>query len=647
MLESLSKPESICCIHQLFELQVERTPSAIAVIEGWPSTARRSMTYQELNRRANRLAHYLQKLGIGPETIVGVYFERSLELVIAILGVLKAGGAYVPLDPDFPVGRLNFMFSDARSPVLLTQRDLVGKLEPGLSQIICLDSDWEVIVKEDPDNPVRTAAPENLAYLIYTSGSTGLPKGVMISHRALYNHMSWMQATFPIGSGDRVLQKTAISFDASIWEFYAPLLAGAQLVMAKPGGHRDAAYLVDAILHDGITILQVVPTVLRLLVEEPGLRQCLSLRRLFCGGEALLPELAERVPANLDIELINLYGPAEACIDTLYYPVPHGGSITQVPIGRPVANTQVYVLDSQFTLLPLGEVGELFLAGDSLGRGYLNQPTLTAERFLPNQMDSLGGRLYRTGDLARHLPDGNIEFVGRVDSQVKILGGRLELTEIERVIEQYPGVQQSAVVVQGSQVGSGAKRLVAYLVLQPGAKLTGDQLRQHLRRHLPDYMMPANFVFLDALPILPSGKLDRRALPEPGAIGLASDRPTSELGTAFEHLLMQIWIEVLGVNQIGLQDNFFELGGHSLLAFRLMNKIEELFDSDLRLTILFETPTFGDFSKAVLENFADKERVEEIARLLLELETVRHAENQAVSDDRGALNLEHRNSWED
>ncbi len=602
MPESLQNSENIRCIHQLFELQVERTASAIALSEGWPSSVQRTLTYLDLNPRANRLARYLQKLGVGPETIVGIYFERSLELVIAILGVLKTGGAYLPLDPDFPAGRLSFMLSDARSPVLLTRRDLAEKLESGSRQIICLDTDWDSIPKENPDNPICTAAPGNLAYVIYTSGSTGLPKGAMIPHHALCNHMSWMQSTFPIGPGDRVLQKTALSFDASVWEFYAPLLAGAQLVMAKPGGHRDPAYLVEAIQRDNINILQVVPTVLRLLVEEPGLRQCVSLRRLFCGGEVLPPELVEKVHAVLDVELINLYGPAEACIDTLYYSVPRGGSNDKLPIGQPVANTRVYILDSQFQRLPVGEAGELFLAGDSLGRGYLNQPEHTAERFLPDPMNGFSGRVYRTGDLARRLPDGNIEYVGRIDSQVKILGGRLELAEVERLIEQVPGVRQSAAVVQehpASRAGSGAKRLVAYLALQPGAQLTTDQLRQQLRRHLPDYMLPANFVFLDALPVLPSGKLDRLALASLDLPYLEMENKHLLPRTPVEEVLVGIWSEVLGVDQLGIFDNFFELGGNSLSLTQVLSRIRERFRVELSIFEVFETPDIAHMAHQI------------------------------------------------
>jgi amino acid adenylation domain-containing protein len=602
MLETPRDPEYMCCIYRLFERQVERTANTIAVIEGWPSTPRRSLTYRELNSRANRLAHYLQKLNVGPETIVGVYFERSLELVVAILGVLKAGGAYLPLDPDFPSGRLNFMLSDARASILLTRQDLVEKLEAGPVRPICLDADWEIIAQECPDDPLCAATPENLAYIIYTSGYTGQPKGAMIPHRALFNHMSWMQSTFPVGPGDRVLQKTALSFDASVWEFFAPLLAGAQLVMARPGGHRDPAYLVEAVQRDSITILQVVPTVLRVLVEQPGLRGCVSLHRLFCGGEALPPRLAARVQAALDVDLVNLYGPAEACIDTLYYPLPRGASIETVPIGRPVAQTRVYILDHHLKPVPEGEMGELFLAGDSLARGYLNRPVQTAERFVPDPMDDRGGRLYRTGDLVRRLPDGNIEYLGRVDSQVKVLGGRLEPGEIERLIEQYPGVRQSAVMVQvdfAGQNDSQSARLVAYLVLQAGAQLTGEQVRRHLKRHLPDYMLPANIVLLESLPVLPGGKLDRRAL-----AGLALPHPAPEKGclpprTPVEEALVGIWSEVLGTDRLGIFDNFFELGGNSLSLTRVLARVLERFQVELSIWSVFETPDIAHMARQI------------------------------------------------
>jgi acyl-coenzyme A synthetase/AMP-(fatty) acid ligase/acyl carrier protein len=446
-----------------------------------------------------------------------------------------------------------------------------------------------------------------------------------------------MQSTFPIGPRDLVFQKTAVSFDASVWEFFAPLIAGARLVMAKPGGHRDSAYLVEAIQHDAISILQVVPTVLRLLVEEPGLPKCVSLRRLFCGGEALAPELVESVYSALDVELINLYGPAEACINALYYPVPRSGSKDNIPIGRSAANTRFYILDSQFLPLPAGKVGELFLAGDSLGRGYQNQPALTAERFLPNSQDGTGGRMYLTGDLARQLPDGNVEYFGRIDSQVKILGGRLELGEIERLIGQLPGVRQSVVVVREDTAAVGApvdRRLVAYLVLRAGVIFSAEQLRQQLRNHLPDYMLPANFVFLETLPVLPSGKLDRRAL-----ANLELYRPVVEKEyipprKSLEKMLARIWSETLETDQVGLIDNFFDLGGDSLLAFRLMNRVQELFGADLSLLILFMAPTFSDFSDAILDHVADKTGIEQIARLLLDLEDNQDGDNKTISHDR-------------
>ncbi len=646
MSDIAQKQANIICVYQLFELQVERAPDAIAVVESWDSTTLRELTYQELNTRSNQLARYLQKLGVGPETVVGIYIERSLELVVSILGALKAGGAYLALDPDHPVQRLNFILEDAEASVLLTRQELGAKLETNSMQVVCLDADWDAIVAEPADNPVCMVGPENLAYVIYTSGSSGAPKGVMIPHRSLCNHMTWMQSTFPLNPSDRVLQKTAISFDASVWEFYAPLLAGARLVMARPGGHRDLAYLVETIRQAEITIVQVVPTVLRLLIEEPGLRECDSLRRLFCGGEALPAELAMQVRAILDVELVNLYGPAEACIDTLYYTVPRIGPIDKIPIGRPIANTQVYIMDDQLRPVREGEVGELFLAGDSLGRGYHNQPALTAMHFLPNPMDNSGGRLYRTGDLARYWTDGNILYLGRVDLQVKILGGRLELGEIERLIEQYPGVRQAAVVVQEDPGNPGARRLVAYLTLQPGAQITVDQLRTQLKRQLPDYMMPASFYFLDSLPVLSSGKLDRQALARP--VPIHSEFGDDDLlpDTPFEQALAALWSDVLNVEQVGLKDNFFSLGGHSLLAFRLINRIRDFFQLDPSLTMLFEEPVFEDFVRVLLENIADRQRVDAIARSALSLRGTGRG-SQTKSDDRESHHVTDPGSRED
>jgi amino acid adenylation domain-containing protein len=442
-------------LHSVFEAQAERTPEAVAVVFGDAQ-----LTYDGLNRRGNQLARRLQKLGVGGDVLVGICMERSLEMVVAIFAVLKAGGAYVPLDPSYPRERLALMIADARTPVILTQA-CYAELCGGSGRLVCVDT--ENCDDEDTANLAGGIDADSLAYVIYTSGSTGRPTGVMISHRAICNHMLWMQERFPLDGRDRVLQKTSISFDASVWEFFAPLFAGGQLVMAQPDGHRDSRYLAEAVARHGITILQLVPSMLRMLVEEPGLAACAaSLRRLFSGGEALTPELCGRFFARLgDCELINLYGPAECAIDATFHRCAPGAGV--VPIGRPVANTRVYILDANSQLAPIGVAGELHIGGAQLARGYWSNPDLTAAAFVSFN----GERVYKTGDLARWLPGGEVEFLGRADGQVKLRGHRVELAEVENALQRQPGVAESAAVVREDTPGD--KRLVAYVVRKQSA----------------------------------------------------------------------------------------------------------------------------------------------------------------------------------
>jgi amino acid adenylation domain len=448
-------------IHTLFEARAGASPEALALIGG-----QERLSYGELNRRANRLAHHLRARGVGPETLVGVCLERSPGLVVVLLAVLKAGGAYLPLDPAYPPARLAFMLEDAAVPVLVTSQTLSSVLPETGAALVFLDGDGEAIAREPDDDPDSSAGADRLAYVIYTSGSTGQPKGVMIEHGALSNHMLWMQESFPLSPEDRVLQRTPFSFDASVWEFWAPLLAGAQLVVAPPERLQDGPYLADNTAQHGITTLQLVPSLLRLLLEEPGVRQCRSLKRVFCGGEGLPTELAQRFSALLDALLINLYGPTEASIDATTWLCDGRSYRVIVPIGRPIANTRVHILDRSGELVPIGVPGELSIGGDGLARGYLNRPELTAERFLPDPFSpEPGARLYRTGDLARWLVDGTIEFLGRVDQQVKLRGFRVELGEVEAVLAQHPGVRETVVLAREDVPGD--KRLVAYVVADP------------------------------------------------------------------------------------------------------------------------------------------------------------------------------------
>ena len=608
------------CIHELFEEQVECTPDAIAVV-----FENQQLTYQQLNCRANQLAHYLQSLGVKPDTLVGICVERSLLMVVGLLGILKAGGAYLPLDPDYPQERLSFMLEDAQVSVLLTQQQLQEKLPQHQAQIICLDTDWQFISQSNPDNLITlrvrqfrldgnrqdsncltTVQAANLAYVIYTSGSTGKPKGVMLSHRNLCNHMSWMQATFPLTEKDKVLQKTPFSFDASVWEFYAPLLVGGQLLLAQPGGHADTAYLLKLIAQQQVTTVQFVPSLLQILIEQGGLETCHSLKQIFCGGEALPVALEENVLSNLNVNLHNLYGPTEACIDATFWTCKAGIERQVVPIGRAIANTQIYILDEYLQPVPVGVPGELHIGGAGIARGYLNRPELTKEKFILNPFSNeLYSRLYKTGDLARYLPDGTIEYLGRIDNQVKIRGFRIELGEIEARLSQYEDVQTCCVIAREDTTGD--KRLVAYVVPHLGQTPTVSQLRSFLSGQLPQYMMPHAFVMLESLPLTPNGKVDRRALPAPDfrgelEVGFVGPR------TPIEEMLAQIWTEVLRLEQVGIHDNFFELGGDSILSIQIISRAKQ---TGLHLTLkqLFAHQTIAEL--ATVENIASVIHIEQ------------------------------------
>src|SRR5918996_1353101 len=435
-------------------------------------------------------------------------------------------------------------------------------------------------------------SPEHLAYVIYTSGSTGRPKGVMIPHRAICNHMVWLQSLFPLTEADKVLQKTPFSFDASIWEFYAPLLRGAQLVMARPGGHQDALYLAEVMAEQQVTTLQLVPSLLQVLLEEGSLESCHCLRRLFCGGEALPLALQARFFACHGAELHNLYGPTEATIDATSWRCERESHLPIAPLGRPIANTQAYLLDRQLQPVPIGVPGELYIGGAGLARGYLHRPELTPEKFLPHPFSERpGARLYRSGDLARYLPDGNIEFLGRIDHQVKVRGFRIELGEIEACLGSHPEVREACVVVR--EDASGEKRLVGYYV---GAGVEPEALRGYLRAKLPEYMVPSAFVLLEGFPLTPNGKVDRRALPAPerGAEG-AYEAPR----TPTEELLAGIWAEVLRVERVGRQDNFFALGGHSLVAIQVVARVRETLGVELAVRSVFESPPLAELSAAI------------------------------------------------
>ncbi len=580
------------CVHELFEEQVERTPEAVAVV-----FEDKQLTYRQLNERANQLARHLQGLGVGPDTLVGICVERSLEMVVGLLGILKAGGTYVPLDPEYPKERLAFMFEDAGVGVLLTQAHLTASLPPHQARIVRLDADWPRIVEEGVGNVTSPVTPEHLAYMIYTSGSTGRPKGAMNTHVAIVNRLLWMQDAYRLTPLDRVLQKTPFSFDVSVWEFFWPLLTGAKLIVAVPGGHKDGAYLANLIRQEKITTAHFVPSMLSAFLEQGGSESsCASLKRVICSGEALSFELQQRFFSLLPAELHNLYGPTEAAVDVTYWGCERESRLRTVPIGRPIANTQIHILDRHFQPVPIGVPGELHIGGIGLARGYHNRPELTAEKFIPDPFRSEPrARLYKTGDLARYLPNGAIEYLGRLDHQVKIRGFRIELGEIESVLAGLAGVREAVVVAREDVPGD--KRLVAYLTAKDGEPSKVSELRGLLQAKLPEYMVPSAFVTLDRFPLTPNGKVDRKALPQPDQ-ARAADAFVPP-GTPTEVSLAKIWGEVLGLKQAGLHDNFFESGGHSLLATRAASRASAAFQVDLTLHTLFEHPTLVSLAEQI------------------------------------------------
>jgi amino acid adenylation domain-containing protein len=582
------------CLHELLAAQAVRTPDAPAV------TAHAStLTYAELDRRANQLAHALRAAGVGPDRLVGVCAERSLELVIALVGVLKAGGAYVPLDPGYPEERLAFMAADSGISLVLTQEALRPKLERVLSRpeknghaaaprVIALDSGWPDIARQ-PVRPVEVAVQaDHLAYMIYTSGSTGRPKGAMNTHRAIVNRLLWMQDRYRLTDADTVMQKTPFSFDVSVWEFFWPLLAGARLLMAKPGGHQDAAYLVELAARERVTTMHFVPSMLQVFVAQPALATCTALRQVFCSGEALSHELQQRFLAAHPAELHNLYGPTEAAVDVSFWHCERRTEEPVVPIGRPIARTQLHVLDRRLQPTPIGVAGELHIGGISLARGYHGRPELTAEKFVPDPFGPVGSRLYRTGDLTRWRADGSIEYLGRLDHQVKIRGFRIELGEIEAALRQQREVRDAVVVAR--EEAAGEKQLIAYVV---AGERAGDEAawRTALRARLPEYMVPADFVRLAALPLTPSGKVDRRALPAPAREHRDPGATYRPAATPTEEALVGLWREVLGRDRVGVEDNFFDLGGHSLKLGHLHARLQGRFEGVPTLLELFRYPT--------------------------------------------------------
>ncbi|HVS00763.1 MAG TPA: amino acid adenylation domain-containing protein, partial [Thermoanaerobaculia bacterium] len=591
-------------LHDWIARQAALTPDAVAVVfEG------AALSYGALDARANRLGRRLRRLGVGAESVVGICAERSVELMIGLLAILEAGGAYLPLDPSYPAERLAFMVEDGLSsagrPVLLLQ----GRFAPlfaGWSATAARRIDLDRLGEErDGGDDIAVESetvPEGAAYVIYTSGSTGRPKGVVNTHRGICNRLLWMQAAYGLEARDVVLQKTPVSFDVSVWELFWPLMFGARLVLARPDGHRDSAYLVDLIEEQEVTTLHFVPSMLQAFLEEPDLGRCVSLRQIMASGEALPSELARRCLAGLGAELHNLYGPTEAAVDVTFHACRAAGvgEAPGVPIGRPIANLGIWLLDRGLQPVPLGVPGELYIGGVGLARGYRNRPGLTAERFVPHPLPSPEGelpgeRLYRTGDLARFLPGGAIDFLGRTDHQVKIRGFRIELGEIEAALASHPEVKEAAVLAQDGPAG---KRLMAYVVARDAAADPGlaERLRGALQQSLPAHMVPAGFVLLPALPLSVNGKLDRRRLEALGTGAALARQEYVRPETPAERALAEVWAEVLGVDKVSAADNFFALGGDSILGIRVLAGARQR-GLDLELRQLFQHQTLRELAR--------------------------------------------------
>jgi amino acid adenylation domain-containing protein len=600
------------CVHELIEAQAAQRPDAIAVVYG-----ERQLSYAELNGRANRLARHLRTVGASPDQRVAICAERSVEMIVGMLAILKAGAAYVPLDPSYPRERLAYLVEDSEPVAVLThgavERSVRELLEAraGGSAVLDLEADagrWE---KRSAKNLRREAVgvtPEHLAYVIYTSGSTGQPKGVMVGHRGVINRLQWMQDAYGLEESEAVLQKTPFSFDVSVWEFFWPLASGCKLVMARPQGHKDPGYLAEVIREEGITTLHFVPSMLGAFLGHEQSGSCRSVRRVVCSGEELSVGLARECRRKLgEARLYNLYGPTETTVDVTAWSYREEEG-ERIPIGKPIANTHIYVLDPHGRPVPIAAVGELYIGGVGVARGYLNRAQLTAERFVPDPFaEEAGARMYRTGDLARYRADGEIEFLGRNDFQVKVRGYRIELGEIEARLGAYPGVAEAVVMAREAAAVENQKteesttadvRLVAYYTKSRGfeGEIEVEGLRSYLSAGLPEHMVPAAYVELAELPLTPNGKLDRKALPAPSdeAYGRRGyEEPRGET----EQRLAQIWSEVLGVERVGRNDNFFGLGGHSLLAVTV---IERMHRAELHVDVraLFMTPTLSAFAAA-------------------------------------------------
>ncbi len=588
------------CLHQLFEAQAARTPDAPAV-----EFETQALTYGELNRRANQLAHFLRGLGVRPETVVGICLERSAELMVCLLGVLKAGGVCLPLAPRDPQRRLAFLLADAHASVVLTHQRWAPAFSDQTVRTVCTDTERHVIEQQRSDAPVNEATPHNLASIFYTSGSTGQPKGIMVQHGSVVNYTQAACHNYALRADDRVLQFAPLGFDAALEELYPSWAAGATLVLRTDAMLESCSTFLEACKTRAVTVLNL-PTAywheLTAALERDGLRLPRSVRLVIIGGEeALAVRLrAWRRAVKNDVRLVNTYGPTEATVAVTTYDLSKrtlaASKLHNVPIGRPIANTRVYVLDAGLEPVPVGARGELYIGGEGLARGYVGRPELTAQRFVADPFRAApGARMYRTGDVARYLPDGNIEFIGRVDHQVKVRGVRIEPGEIESLLSRHPAVRETLVLVNTD--GAGEKRLVGYVVAQPGHVLATGQLRRWLQEQLPLSLIPTAFVLLDAMPRLRNGKVDRQALPARDVVQQHETFVAPR--TPVETRLAAIWAELFRLERVGVHDNFFELGGHSLLAIRLVSRLPRVFSVTMSVRSVFEAPTIAEFAELI------------------------------------------------
>jgi amino acid adenylation domain-containing protein len=601
-------------IPQLVAMRASETPDAIALVMGTSV-----LSYKELNARANQLAHYLQTLGVGPNVLVGLCIERSLDMVVGLLGILKAGGAYVPLDSTYPAERIAFMLTDAQVSVLITRQQLASHLPTQGTHVICFDADAIKLAERSESEPYSSTTVDDLVYVIYTSGSTGRPKGVQITHKNLLNLVYWHQQEFNVTPDDRATQVSSPAFDATGWELWPYLTAGASVYLPDEDTRVSPPALKDWLVSNGITI-SFVPTVLAeslLALEWPTTT---ALRFLLTGADTLHTYPSPTLP----FALINNYGPTEATVvatsgRVLPLSVQTTDAYASIPsIGRPIANTRIYILNEQMQQPPDGEAAELYIGGASVARGYLNRPELTSERFIPDPFsDEPDARLYKTGDLGRYLPDGQIAFLGRTDHQIKIRGYRIEPDEIVSALNEHPAVQASYIVAR--EVTGSEKQLVAYIVPVTDITVSASSLQELLSSRLPVYMIPATFVQMDALPLTPNGKVDRAALPAPNAQNMLQNEETDTPGTPVEELLVGLLAPLLGLEQVGIDDNFFMLGGHSLLGTQLITRIADTFGVTLTLRTLFDAPTVRELAAEIeLRLIAKVEAMsDEEVRLLL------------------------------